>query len=128
MLINEVCRECSLTKKAIEYYIEQGIVAPAVQENGYRSFSDEDIAVLKKVSVLRTLGLSVADIHDVLSNKDAAALNEVDHKKSVQMFIQQEKQGLIQELASNHDWEQIQSRLHRQIGRASCRERVSSCV
>ncbi len=113
MLINEVCRECSLTKKAIEYYIEQGIVAPAIQENGYRSFSDEDIAVLKKVSVLRTLGLSVADIHDVLSNKDAAALNEVDHKKSVQMFIQQEKQGLIQELASNHDWKRIQSRLHR---------------
>jgi len=113
MLINEVCRECSLTKKAIEYYIEQGIVAPAIQENGYRSFSDEDIAVLKKVSVLRTLGLSVADIHDVLSNKDAAALNEVYHKKSVQMLIQQEKQGLIQELASNHDWEQIQSRLHR---------------
>lgn len=112
MLINEVCRECFLTKKAIEYYIEQGIVAPAIQENGYRSFSDEDIAVLKKVSVLRTLGLSVADIHDVLSNKDAA-LNEVYHKKSVQMLIQQEKQGLIQELASNHDWEQIQSRLHR---------------
>ena len=69
MLINEVCRECSLTKKAIEYYIEQGIVAPAIQENGYRSFSDEDIAVLKKVSVLRTLGLSVADIHDVLDRK-----------------------------------------------------------
>ena len=112
MLINEVCRECSLTKKAIEYYIEQGIVAPAIQENGYRSFSDEDIAVLKKVSVLRILGLSVADIHDVLSNKDAA-LNEVYHKKSVQMLIQQEKQGLIQELASNHDWQRIQSRLHR---------------
>lgn len=94
MLLNEVCRECSLTQKTIEYYIEQGLVAPAIQENGYRCFSDEDIAVLKKVSVLRTLGLSVADIHDVLSNKDAAALNEVYHKKSVQMFIQQEKQGL----------------------------------
>ena len=113
MLINEVCRECSLTKKAIEYYIEQGIVAPAIQENGYRSFSDEDMAVLKKVSVLRTLGLSVADIHDVLSNKDAAALNEVYHKKAVQMFLQQEKQELIQELASKHDWEQIQGSLHR---------------
>lgn len=113
MLINEVCRECSLTKKAIEYYIEREIVVPAIQENGYRSFSDEDIAVLKKVYVLRTLGLSVADIHDVLSNRNAAALNEVCHKKSVQMLIQQEKQGLIQELASKHDWEQIQGSLHR---------------
>lgn len=81
MLINEVCKKCSLTKKAIEYYIEQGIVIPAIQENGYRSFSDEDIAVLKKVSVLRTLGLSVTDIQGVLSNKSAVALNEVYHRK-----------------------------------------------
>ncbi len=113
MLISEVCRECSLTRKAVEYYIEQGIVVPAIQENGYRSFSEEDIVVLKKVSVLRTLGLSVADIHDVLSDRDAAALNEVYHRKAVQMFLQQEKQELIQELASKHDWDQIQGSLHR---------------
>ena len=113
MLINEVCKKCSLTKKAVEYYIEQGLVSPAIQENGYRSFSDEDIAVLKKVSVLRTLGLSVTDIQDVLSNKSAAALNEVYHRKAVQMFLQQEKQELIQELASKQDWEQIQGSLHR---------------
>lgn len=125
MLINEVCRECSLTKKAIEYYIEQGIVVPAIQENGYRSFSDEDIAVLKKVSVLRTLGLSVADIHDVLSNKSAAALNEVYHRKAVQMFLQQEKQELIQELASKHDWEQIQDSLHRLQKRQMVLERLT---
>lgn len=111
MLINEVCKKCSLTKKAIEYYIEQGLVIPAIQENGYRSFSDEDIAVLKKVSVLRTLGLSVTDIQDVLSNKSAAALNEVYHRKAMQVFLQQEKQELIQELASKQDWEQIQGSL-----------------
>lgn len=113
MLINEVCKKCFLTKKAIEYYIEQGLVIPTIQENGYRSFSDENIDILKKISVLRTLGLSVTDIHDVLSNKTAAALNEVYHRKAVQMFVQQEKQELIQELASKHDWEQIQGSLHR---------------
>lgn len=113
MLINEVCKKCSLTKKAIEYYIEQGLVIPTTQENGYRSFSDKDIAVLKKISVLRALGLSVTDIQDVLSDKTAAALNEVYHRKAVQIFLQQEKQELIQELASKHDWEQIQDRLHR---------------
>lgn len=112
MLINEVCKKCSLTKKAIEYYIEQGIVIPATQENGYRRFSDKDIDTLKKVSVLRTLGLSVADIQDVLSNKNGAALNEVYHRKAMQMFLQQEKQELIQELAAKNDWEQIQGRLH----------------
>ena len=43
MLIHEVCKECSLTKKAIEYYIEQELVSPTVLENGYRSFTEEDI-------------------------------------------------------------------------------------
>lgn len=112
MLINEVCKKCSLTKKAIEYYIEQGLVIPVIQENGYRSFSDGDIAVLKKVSVLRSLGLSVTDIQDVLSNKAAVALNEIYHRKAVQMSVQQEKLELLQELALKHDWEQIQCSLH----------------
>lgn len=48
MLINAVCKECSVTKKAVEYYIEQGLVSPTVQENGYRDFSEEDIRRLKK--------------------------------------------------------------------------------
>lgn len=28
MLINEVCKECNLTKKAVEYYAEQGLIQP----------------------------------------------------------------------------------------------------
>ena len=28
MLVNEVCKKCFLTKKAIEYYVEQGLVSP----------------------------------------------------------------------------------------------------
>ena len=28
MLINEVCKRCGLTKKAIEYYEEQGLTRP----------------------------------------------------------------------------------------------------
>ena len=62
MLVNAVCKKCSLTKKAIEYYVEQGLVSPQIQENGYRVFSEEDVEKLKKVSILRNLGLPVSDI------------------------------------------------------------------
>ena len=65
MLINEVCRICSLTKKAVEYYIEQGLVTPAVQDNGYRDFTYMEVARMKKISVLRNLGLSVPDIREI---------------------------------------------------------------
>lgn len=53
MLINEICKKCSLTKKAVEYYIEQGLVVPTMQENGYRTFSGEDAERLIKISILR---------------------------------------------------------------------------
>lgn len=112
MLINAVCKECSVTKKAVEYYIEQGLISPTVQENGYRDFSEEDVCHLKKISILRNLGLLVNDIQDVLSGEtEVTALNEIYHRRTLQMIVLKEKQKLIQELASTHDWEQVQNRL-----------------
>ena len=111
MLINEVCKKCSLTKKAVEYYMEQGLISPSIQENGYRNFSEEDVDRLNKISVLRSLGLSVADIQGVLSSQGATVLKEISSRKFLQITVLQEKQKLIQELAANHDWVQIQAKL-----------------
>ena len=111
MLMNEVCKKCSLTKKAVEYYMGQGLISPSIQENGYRNFSDEDVDRLNKISVLRSLGLSVADIQGVLSSQGATVLKEISSRKFLQITVLQEKQKLIQELAANHDWEQIQAKL-----------------
>ena len=77
MLINEVCKKCKLTKKAIEYYEEQRLIQPQVLENGYRDFSDSEIEQLKKIAVLRKLGLSVSDIQTVLNGKNKTALYKV---------------------------------------------------
>lgn len=57
MLIHEVCKECRLTKKAVEYYTEQGLVFPSVSENGYRCFSESDIERLKKSPFFAGWGL-----------------------------------------------------------------------
>lgn len=111
MLIHEVCKECSLTRKAIEYYIEQELVSPTVQENGYRSFTKEDILTLKKISVLRGLGLSITEIRTVLSQEMTTALHEIHSKKALQMSALQEKQTLLGELADQNDWEQVQMQL-----------------
>ena len=70
MLINEVCKRCGLTKKAIEYYEEQGLTRPQIMENGYRVFSEDDVIQLNKIAVLRGLGISVSDIKTVLAEND----------------------------------------------------------
>lgn len=41
MLINEVAKLCNLTKKAVEYYTEQGLISPNILENGYRDFRNK---------------------------------------------------------------------------------------
>ena len=55
MLINEVCKECNLTKKAVEYYTEQGLIQPRITENGYRQFSETDALKLKRMSYFGSL-------------------------------------------------------------------------
>lgn len=126
MLINEVCKECSLTKKAVEYYIEQGLISPQIQENGYRFFSDKDIERLNKIAILRGLGLSIADIRNVLSDQSqgAVTLNEIAGRKKLEITILQERQSLIQELADNHDWENVHDKLRQLEKRQSILERL----
>lgn len=119
MLINEVCKECGLTKKAIEYYEKQRLVQPQVLNNGYRDFSSSDMEKLKKTAVLRQLGLSVADIQTVLNDKSKSepesvlkqALDHVSAKKTLELETMKSKQELLQKLAQNHDWEYTRSQL-----------------
>lgn len=114
MLINEVCKTCALTKKAVEYYIAQGLVAPSVQENGYRDFSDADIERLKKISVLRGLGISAAELQKILSVQHEmrdAALKAISDRKRMEIAVMQEKRQLLQELSSTQDWDLVQEKL-----------------
>ncbi len=114
MFINEVCKTCALTKKAVEYYIAQGLVAPSVQENGYRDFSDADIERLKKISVLRGLGISAAELQKILSVQHEmrdAALKAISDRKRMEIAVMQEKRQLLQELSRTQDWDLVQKKL-----------------
>ena len=105
MLIHEACQKSSLTRKAVEYYMEQGLISPAIQENGYRDFSEDDIIRLKKISVLRRLEIPVPAIHAILSGQSEKELREISEKKKAELSLLSEKQKLIQELSETQDWE-----------------------
>lgn len=107
MLINEVCKQCKLTKKAIEYYEGQGLISPAIQQNGYRNFSGADVERLRKIAVLRCLGLSVSDIETVLASYGNEALRRVSQSRHLQIADLQAKQKLMEKLAQDNDWENV---------------------
>lgn len=66
MKIKEVSEKTDLTERAIRLYIENGLVAPSVDESysGRRNidFSDKDVEMLKNISVMRKAGFSIAQI------------------------------------------------------------------
>lgn len=67
MNIWEVAKATGLTKKAIRYYEKMGLLSPAInQDNNYREYGREDVERLKQISVLRRLGVPVAEIKEAL--------------------------------------------------------------
>lgn len=69
MKINEVMKITGLTKKAINYYKDEGLINPYVNpENNYREYSKEDIDKLIQISVLRQFDVSIKEIRNIINN------------------------------------------------------------
>lgn len=69
MKIQELENELNISRANIRFYEKEGLLNPARKENGYRDYSDNDIAVLKKIIVYRKLGVSVTDIKRIFNGE-----------------------------------------------------------
>ncbi|MDR9857440.1 MerR family transcriptional regulator [Paenibacillus sp. VCA1] len=71
--IDDVARECGLTKRTIRYYEELGVFpAPDRSEGGIRIYTREHVDYLKKiVNVKEILGFSLQELVQYLSVSDA---------------------------------------------------------
>lgn len=66
MKINEVEQQVGITKKNIRFYEQQGLLNPKRNmENGYRDYTPEDVAELKKIKLLRKLSLPIEEIRKI---------------------------------------------------------------
>lgn len=65
MTIKEVEARTGLARANIRYYEDQGFFTPQRGENGYRNYTGRDVDLLLKVKLLRQLGFSLEDIHDL---------------------------------------------------------------
>lgn len=62
MNIKEVEELLSVSRANVRFYEKEGLLTPTRKENNYRDYSDEDIAKLKKILVLRKLGFTIEEI------------------------------------------------------------------
>ena len=92
MKIGAVCEQTGLTDRTVRYYTEEGLLNPSFTKNylGRKTFdfSEEDVAMLKDIALLRKYGFAIPEIKSILE----------DPAKSVEIIeaLRQKKQETIQ--------------------------------
>ena len=70
MTIKETEELTGLSRSNIRFYEKEKLIVPSRNENnGYRDYSEQDVENIKKIAYLRTLGLSIDDIRNIISEK-----------------------------------------------------------
>ncbi len=110
MLINEIAKKCKITKKAVQYYVDQGLIVPKILENGYKDFSELDMKLLKKIVLYRKLGLSIRDIKRVLENQNE--ITYILHKKALELEREKIKQEILKKIEAGETVENLEKQIN----------------
>lgn len=110
MLRSEIQKITGLTRKAIEYYEDKGLINPQKFENGYRDYSTKDLEILKKVSIFRKLGMSIPDIsQSIFSGGDT--LSSVLRKKQYQLELDKKRKTILEMIVKGESNELINEKV-----------------
>lgn len=110
MLINETAKKCNITKKAVQYYVEQGLVNPEVLENGYKDFSEQDTKLLKQIVLYRKLGLGISEIKRVLENHNE--ISGILYQRALELEQEKVKQEFLKRLAAGEEVENLEQEIN----------------
>jgi len=71
MTVNDLSRRSGVTSHAVRYYSRIGLLKPGRNpDNGYRVFDRSDLARLKFIRQAQSLGFTLEEISDILSESE----------------------------------------------------------
>lgn len=110
MLRSEIQKETGLTRKAIEYYEDKGLIHPQKSENGYRDYSTKDLEILKKVSTFRKLGMSISEISQCISS-GGDSLSSILREKQHQLNLDEKREVILEMIIKGESDELINEKV-----------------
>lgn len=85
MHIQQVSQQLNLSKKAIMFYEQKGLIQPQKDQYGYRVYQHKDIERLIQIKCLRQLDFSISQIKDILFHHqyDIFDLKKEEYEKKI---------------------------------------------
>ena len=105
MRLNEVIKQVDLSKRAIKFYEEKGLLKTKRDSNGYRNYTDKDISLLKEISSYRKMGIGLSDIKEILNDK--SVLKQILIKKKKEITISQNELEALEKFIKNNNIEEL---------------------
>ena len=121
MTMHEVCARLGLTKKAVRYYVGEGLIAPRRLENGYADFSETDCETLERIALLRRLDLSIGEIRGILAGGSAEAAL---HRLTKQIEREQTALRLLSGFSETRDYASLKRALTAEERKRTIAERL----
>lgn len=69
MTIKQLEQQLEIPRATIRFYEKENLINPKRNYNSYREYDDEDVVTLKKIIILRKIGLSVSDIKKLIDGE-----------------------------------------------------------
>lgn len=89
MTIKDVEVLLEIPRATVRFYEKEGLIAPTREGNGYRDYSEEDVEKLKKIIILRKIGMSVEEINDLFDG--VKSMNEALDENIINLQKQMEE-------------------------------------
>lgn len=106
MLLNDVIKEVGITKRAVKYYEEKGLLSVDKDDNGYRNYTHQDIETLKKITLYRKLGISIKDIQSLLKKDDKNKLLSIYQDKLQEKLLKDSELEALKQYIENGNLDQ----------------------
>ena len=105
MRLNEVIKQVDLSKRAIKFYEEKGLLKIKRDSNDYRNYTDKDISLLKEISSYRKMGIGLSDIKGILNDK--SVLKQILIEKKKEITISQNELEALEKFIENNNIEEL---------------------
>lgn len=105
MRLNEVIKQVDLSKRAIKFYEEKGLLKTKRDSNGYRNYTDKNISLLKEISSYRKMGIGLSDIKEILNDK--SILKQILIEKKKEITISQNELEALEKFIENNNIEEL---------------------